>query len=72
MVSAPPPLYLNFYCNLAMIAKLSVERLTRTGISIWLRRGIPGDLLMVIDCCNIYMWQDKFGMSMSPRPAILA
>ncbi len=36
VVSVPPPLYLNFYHKLAMIAKPSIERwLTCTGISIY-------------------------------------
>ncbi len=36
MVSAPPPLYLNFYRKLTMIAKPSVGKggVTRAGISI--------------------------------------
>ncbi len=36
MASAPPPLYLNFYSRLAMIAKPSIGKVgvTRTGISI--------------------------------------
>ncbi len=55
MVNAPPPLYLNFYRKLAMIAKPSVERVAGTyrNFYLWLRRAIPGNLLTVIDCCNI-------------------
>ena len=55
MVSVPPPLYLNFYRKLAMIAKPSVERVADTyrNFYLWLRRAIPGNLPMVIDCHNI-------------------
>ncbi len=47
MVSAPHPLYLNFYCKLAMIAKLSIERVADTyrNFYLWVRRAIPGNLL---------------------------
>ncbi len=55
VVSAPPPLYLNFYCKLAMIAKPSVERVADMyrNFYLWLRRAIPGNLLTVIDRRNI-------------------
>ncbi len=55
MVSAPPPLYLNFYRKLAMIAKPSVERVvdTHRNFYLWLRRAIPGNFLTVIDRRNI-------------------
>ncbi len=50
MVSAPPPLYLNFYRKLAMIAKPNIERVADTyrNFYLWLRRAIPGNLLTVI------------------------
>ncbi len=46
VVSAPPPLYLNFYRKLAMTAKPSVERVAdRYGTCyLWLWRPIPGNL----------------------------
>ncbi len=55
MVSAPPPLYLNFYRKLAMMAEPTVERVADTyrNFYLWLRRAIPGNLLMVINHCNI-------------------
>ncbi len=55
VVSAPLPLYLNFYRKLAMTAKPSVERVAdRYGnCYLWLRRAIPGNLLTVIDRRNI-------------------
>ncbi len=55
MVSAPPPLYLDCYCKLAMIAKPSIERVADTyrNFYLWLRKAIPSNLLMVIDRCNI-------------------
>ncbi len=51
MVSAPPPLYLNLYRKLAMIATPSIERVAGMyrNFYLWLRRAIPGNLLMVID-----------------------
>ena len=49
VVSAPPPLYLNFYRKLALKGWL-----IRTGIPILLlRKAIPGNLLTVIDHHNI-------------------
>ncbi len=77
MVSAPTPLYLNFYRKLAMIAKPSVEKVADTNFHLWLRRAIPGNLLTVIDrrnvCAAEQIWyghvrQNKFGMAMSPGP----
>ncbi len=55
VVSVPPPLYLNFYRKLAMIAKPSVERVADTYMNfyLWLRRAIPGNLLIVMDHHNI-------------------
>ncbi len=58
VVSAPPPLYLNFYRKFAMIAKLLnlvLERVadTHRNFYLWLRRAIPSNLLMVIDRRNI-------------------
>ncbi len=55
MVSAPPPLYLNFYCKLAMTAKPNIERVADTyrNFYLWLGRAIPGNLLMIIDRRNI-------------------
>ncbi len=69
MVSAPPPLYLNFYRKLAMIAKPSVGRVadTHRNFYLWLRRAIPGNLLTVMD-----VQQNKFGMAMSPDPPLPA
>ncbi len=54
VVSAPPPLYLNFYCRLAMTAEPSVKRVVNTNRNfyLWLRRAIPGNLLAVIDRRN--------------------
>ncbi len=70
MVSAPPPLYLNFYRKLAMIAKPSVERVaidTYRNFHLWLRRAIPCNLLMVIDCSNICV-AEQIWYSHVPRP----
>ncbi len=55
VVSVPPPLYLNLYRKLAMIAKPSVGKGddTHRNFYLWLRRTIPGNLLPVIDRCNI-------------------
>ncbi len=55
VVSAPPPLYLNFYRKLSMIAKPSIERVadTHRNFYLWLKRVIPGNLLTVIDRRNI-------------------
>ncbi len=55
VVSVSPPLYLNFYRKLAMIAKRSIERVADTyrNFYLWLRRAIPGNFLTVIDCHNI-------------------
>ncbi len=55
VVSASPPLYLNFYHKLAMIAKPSIDRVADTyrNFYLWLRRVIPSNLLTVIDRCNI-------------------
>ncbi len=70
VVSVPPPLYLNFYRKLAVIAKPSVERVADTyrNFCLWLRRAIPGNLLMVIDRHDNYVWQNMLGMAMSPDP----
>ncbi len=55
VVSAPPPLYLNFYRKLAMIAKLRVGKggNMHRNFYLWLRRVIPGNLLTIIDRRNI-------------------
>ncbi len=58
VVSAPPPLYLNYYYHkLAMIAKPSIERMADMyrNIYLWLRRDISCILLTVIDRRNIIM-----------------
>ncbi len=51
--------------KLAMIAKPSIKRVADTYRNLWLRRSIPGNLLMVIDQ---YVRQNKFCMVMSPDP----
>ncbi len=55
VVSAPPILYLNFYRKFAMIAKPSIEKVVEmySNFYLRLRRAIPGNLLKVIDLCNI-------------------
>ncbi len=57
MVSAPPPLYLNFYRKLAMIAKPSLGKGgdMHRNFYLCLRRAIPGNLLAIIDRRNICM-----------------
>ncbi len=68
VVSAPPPLYLNFYRKLAMIATLERVADTHRNFYLWLRRAIPSNLLTVIDRRNICAAENKFGMAMSiPR-----
>ncbi len=51
MVCAPPPLYLNFYRKLGMMAEPRVERVAdmHRNCHLWLRRAIPCNLLMIID-----------------------
>ena len=69
VVSAPPPLYLNFYRKLATTAKPSVEKVVdRYGnCYLWLRRAIPGNLLKVIDHRNIYAAEQIWNGHV-PRP----
>ncbi len=73
MVNAPPPLYLNFYHKLDLIAKPSVERVAGTyrNFYLWLRRAIPGNLLTVIDRRNIcaaeHIW---YGHVPRPIPSV--
>ncbi len=70
MVSAPLPLYLNFYRKLAMTAKPSIERVAdRYGnCYLWLRRAIPGNLLTVIDRRNIICEAEQIRYGHVPRP----
>ncbi len=70
VVSAPPPLYLNFYRRLAMMAEPSVERVadTHRNFYLWLRRAIPGNLLTVIDRRNIYAAEQIWYGHVRPRP----
>ncbi len=70
VVSAPPPLYLNFYRKLVMIAKhLALERVadTHRNFYLWLRRAIPGNLLTVIDRRNTCA-AEQIWYSHVPRP----
>ena len=55
VVSVPPPLYLNFYHKLAMIAKPSIEKVAGMcrNFYLWLRRAVSSSAWLCVQAIPV-------------------